>query len=176
MLISLILAALLSGALMLRVSAQDEPMTDQQIERIRGNCVTAKNTLNQIHASDALLRVNMGQAYESMATKLMDGFNGRVSSNQFNNSYLVSSMRSYNSALNAFRSDYKSYEEQLSVALNINCSNQPVSFYDSVVQARTKRGIVHQDIDRLNQYIDKYQDAVTRFEKEYLVATDGVGL
>jgi len=32
------------------VSAQAAPMTDEQIGRIRTSCVSAKNTLNQLHA------------------------------------------------------------------------------------------------------------------------------
>lgn len=165
-----------SGVFLLRVSAQNEPMTDQQIERIRANCVTTKNTLNQLHASDALLRVNMGQAYESMSTKLMDGFNGRVSNNHFNNTALVSATNSYNDALDTFRDDYKTYEEHLSAALNINCFDQPVAFYDSVATSRGDRNRVHQDIVKLNQYIDQYQSVVSGFEKDYSAATDGVSL
>jgi flagellar biosynthesis chaperone FliJ len=176
LLLCLILATLLSGVSLLRVSAQDDSMTDQQIERIRSNCVTAKNTLNQLHASDALLRVNMGQVYESMSTKLMSGFNGRVSSNHFNNSSLVSATNSYNDMLDTFRSDYKTYEEQLSQALNINCLNQPVSFYDSVMSARSVRYRVHQDIVKLNQYIDQYRSVVSQFKKDYSAAADGISL
>jgi hypothetical protein len=176
LLICLIVAVVLSGVSLLRVSAQDQPITDQQIEHIRSNCVTAKNTLNQLHASDALLRVNMGQIYESVSTKLMSGFNGRVSNNHFNNSDLVSTMNAYNTTLDTFRTDYIAYEVRLSATLNINCLNQPVSFYDAVVSSRVLRDRVHQDIVKLNQYIDQYQSAVTQFEKDYTTATQGVSL
>jgi len=174
--ICLIVATTLGGASLSRVSAQDQPMTNQQIELIRSNCVTAKNTLNQLHASDALLRVNMGQIYESMSTKLMDGFNGRVSNNHFNSSNLVSAMDTYNSTLDVFRADYINYEVKLSAALNVNCLNQPVSFYDSVASARTLRNMVHLDIVKLNQSMDQYQSAVTTFETDYTTATNGVSL
>jgi len=176
LLICLIVVATLAGASLSRVSAQDQPMTDQQIELIRSNCVTAKNTLNQLHASDALLRVNMGQIYESMSTKLMDGFNGRVSNNHFNSSNLVSAIDTYNSTLDVFRADYINYEVKLSAALNVNCLNQPVSFYDSVASARTLRNVVHLDIVKLNQSMDQYQSAVTTFETDYTTATIGVSL
>ena len=174
--ICLIAVATLGGAYWSRVSAQDQPMTDQQIQLIRTNCVSAKNTLNQLHASDALLRVNMGQTYESMSTKLMDSFNGRVSNNHFNSSNLVSAMGTYNSTLDVFRTDYITYEVKLSSTLNINCLNQPVSFYDAVASSRTLRDKVHLDIVKLNQYIDQYQSAVTLFENDYTSATQGVGL
>ena len=175
-----LLTACVSAALifsitpLLRVSAQDVAMDSQQIDRILSNCTTAKNTLNQLHASDALLRVNMGQSYESMSTKLMDGFNARVSNNKYNNNALVLASNNYNSELDNFRSDYKTYEEQLASAINTDCLKQPVSFYDSVASARTDRNRVHADIIKLNQAIDQYQAAISQFEKNYQLVNSGV--
>lgn len=171
--VCLMFAIILSGLSLLNVAAQNEAISDQQIEQIRSNCASTKNTLNQLHSSDALLRVNMGQIYESMSTKLMDRFNGRVANNSFNNDNLVSIATSYNLALDTFRSDYRIYEEQLSLALNINCSNQPIAFYDAVSSARTKRNQVHTDVVKLNQYIDDYQLAVNQFEKDYQASAKG---
>ena len=171
--VCLVLATVLSGMTLLHANAQTAPMTSQQIERIRDNCVSAKSTLNQLHVSDALLRVNRGQIYESMSTKLMEKFNSRVASNGFSNIDLVSVTTNYGLMLDTFRSDYITYEAQLSSALNINCSNQPVIFYDTVSSARAKRNQVHADVVKLNQYIDQYQSAVNQFEKDYQVAADG---
>lgn len=172
--VCLVLTVVFSGVSLLSVAAEDTTITDQQVNRIRGNCTSAKNTLSQLHASDALLRVNMGQIYELMSTKLMDKFNSRVSSNDFDNSNLTSVFRSYNSALDTFRSDYQTYEEHLSSAISIDCLQQPVSFYDTVASARAERNRVHGDIIKLNQYIDQYQSAVSQFEKDYLNANNGV--
>lgn len=139
------------------------PMTDAQIARIRLNCVSAKNTVAQLHASDALLRVNRGQIYESMTTKLMKPFNDRASSNHFDTSGLTLAIQNYDSMLTTFRTDYQSYEEQLSNALNIDCSKEPVAFYDAVSLARTLRSQVHVDVTRLNQYIDDYDTVLNVF-------------
>jgi outer membrane murein-binding lipoprotein Lpp len=155
--VCLVLATVLSGMTLLHANAQTAPMTSQQTE----------------HFSDALLRVNRGQIYESMSTKLMEKFNSRVASNGFSNIDLVSVTTNYGLMLDTFRSDYITYEAQLSSALNINCSNQPVIFYDTVSSARAKRNQVHADVVKLNQYIDQYQSAVNQFEKDYQVAADG---
>lgn len=168
----LVFAVVLGGSL--TVAAQGTPMTDQQIELIRNSCVSTKNTLNQLHSSDALLRVNRGQIYESMATKLMEKFNSRVSGNRFNNTGLVSVTNSYKSMLDIFRSDYIIYEKQLMSAINVNCSNQPVAFYDAVALARTERDQVHADVVRLNQLIDQYQLAIDQFGKDYQATLQGV--
>lgn len=142
-------------------------MNSAQTEIIRSNCVAAKTKLKQLHASDALLRVNMGQIYESMLTKLMEKFNGRLANNDYGNGDFVSVSINYSSALDDFRSDYMAYEKQLSLAIDIDCSTQPVSFYDAVVKAQTKRNQVHEDVARLNQFATKYESTLIQFEKNY---------
>ena len=148
-------------------SAQSPLMTDEQVDRIRSNCVTAKNTLNQLHTSDALLRVNRGQIYEYMSTKLMDRFNGRATNSRFEAKDLTSVAQKYSFALTTFRLTYQSYEEQLTKALTIDCRKEPVSFYDAVANARTKRTQVHVEVVKLHQYIDEYRSAVDAFEADY---------
>jgi hypothetical protein len=171
--VCLVLAVVLSGASLLNVFAQSDSITDQQIELIRTNCVSVKNTLNQLHVSDALLRVNRGQIYESMSTKLMERFNSRVANNNLNNASLVSVTTSYGLMLDTFRSDYITYEEKLSSAIGIDCSKQPVAFYDAISVARTERSQVHADVIKLNQYINQYQSALSQFEKDHQVTSSG---
>lgn len=171
--LSLFVAAVLSSALFGIVSAQDAPMTDAQIGRIRTNCVSAKNTLNQLHASDALLRVNRGQLYESMTTKLMARFNSRADSNRFDVKDLTAVTQTYGTALNTFREDYKSYEIQLSTALTVDCLKEPVSFYDAVALTRVKRAQVHLDVVKLHQYINDYKATFDAFVANFN-KTDGV--
>jgi hypothetical protein len=151
-------------------TAQDEPITAQQIQLIKNNCVSVKNTLTQLHSSDALLRVNMGQSYESMSTKLMTKFNNRLANNNIPNANLVDATANFDSILDTFRLDYIAYEEQLSIAINIDCQKQPVSFYDAVSSARSKRELVHSDIARLNQSLTQYKSELTTFEEEFKAA------
>jgi len=156
-----------------KASAESTPITDQQIELIKNNCVYTKNTLNQLHSSDALLRVNMGQTYESISTKLMEKFNNRVSNASLSNAKLSSATNDYDAALDNFRNDYIIYERQLTLAINIDCSKQPVSFYDAINIARTERDQVHNDVLKLNQLIDQYQSVVTQFAKDYQAFSQG---
>lgn len=162
-----------STALIKMASAQNDEPTSGQIQLVRENCLSLKSTLNQLHASDALLRVNMGQLYESLSIKLMSGFNDRVVNNNLNNDSLVSTTKTYNSALDDFRTDYQTYEEQLSSAINIDCSSHPASFYDAISLARTYRNHVHADVLKLNQSISQYQSAIDQFENDYLLSLEG---
>lgn len=172
---SLAVAVVVTGLIGLRVMAFDNPLTDTQIQQISGSCLSTKNTLSQLHASDALLRVNRGQLYESMYTRLMDRFNNRAASNNINNDGLITVTKSYTAALDLFRTDYKSYEEQLAKSIKIDCAKQPVLFYGSVTLARTKRQQVNADIKSLNQYIDQYQSATAQFEKDFVASQEVKG-
>lgn len=147
--------------------AQSSSLTADQIEHIRSNCTSIKSTLNQLHASDALLRVNRGQVYESMASKLMDPFNSRLSNNRLDAKATSAVTDSYRSALDSFRNDYKAYEEKLSSAIRVDCINEPESFYNTIEQARVNRAKVHDDVLKLHRYIDDYRSAVSDFLLNY---------
>lgn len=148
-------------------------LTDEQVILVKNNCISATSTLNQLHASDALLRVNSGQIYESLATKLMEKFNNRIASNHYGNSTLVSITVNYKTTLDTFRRDYINYEEQLTKALDIDCNAQPVAFYDAVANARVKRVLVYADVAKLNKYIEDYKAAVAQFELDYQAVNAG---
>ena len=158
----LLTAAVASLFVLSSVSAETST-TEAQITRIKANCLSAKNTLNQIHASDALLRFNRGQIYESMTTKLMSRFNSRVDSNNFDAKPLIAVTNTYGTALTNFRSNYISYEEQMSKALTIDCQKEPIAFYDAVAIARTKRTQIHTDVVILHQKIDDYTATFNAF-------------
>jgi hypothetical protein len=142
-------------------------LTQDQESHIQANCVSIKNSLNQLHASDALLRVNRGQIYESMATKLMDTFNSRLGSNSLDNKAMVTVTGNYRTQLNSFRSDYINYEQKLSAAINIDCTTKPTEFYNAVEDARTLRNTVHSDVIKLHQLIDDYRSSVGDFLLNY---------
>jgi hypothetical protein len=91
----------------------------------------------------------------------MAPFNSRVALNKFDGSKLLEQSAAYENQLNDFRSSYKAYEESMSKTLRINCTNEPVAFYDSVADARAKRQQVHQTIIALQKTIQNYK---TEFE------------
>ena len=159
----LLLSGLFCGVFLLNAGAQTVPMTDPQIELIRNNCASSKSTLNQLHSSDALLRVNIGQIYESMSAKLMEKFNIRVMNNSLNNTNLAVATTNYSLLLEVFRADYMIYEKQLSIAMRVDCNVQPVAFYDAVALARTNRNQIHDDVIKLNQSLAQYIVALDQF-------------
>lgn len=171
LILALMVAAIAGGiAVSTLVSAEDTPpMTEEHIARIRDNCVDAQSILFQLHATDAGLRVNRGQIYESIATKLMAPFNSRLVLNRINEESLLSTASEYEKQLQVFRTQYQQYEEAMSATLRINCVNQPVAFYDSVVDTRKKRQLTHQSAAELQSVIQKYGTNVDTFAKNFQV-------
>ena len=158
----LIAASLLSTFVVKDSSAVD--LSDDQKGRISANCLSIQGSLYQLHASDALLRVNRGKIYESIGSKLMNNFNSRLGNNSLDNRGLSSVSDQYQKALTAFRTDYVSYEKQLfSTTMKIDCTKDPVAFHMALEDARAKRALVHSDVIRLHQYIDDYRTAVNDF-------------
>lgn len=144
-------------------SAQADDLTPEQTQRVKANCVSIKSSLSQLHASDALLRVNRGQVYEAMSTKLMDTFNSRLASNSLDNKAMVTVTDNYRKALDTFRSDYIAYEQKLASAIRIDCVSQPNTFHTTVQDARKLRKTVHEDVLKLHRFIDDYRSSVGDF-------------
>lgn len=165
----LVVATLVGGVLFsMAVSAEDvAPMTDEHIARIRANCVDAQAALFQLHASDAGLRVNRGQIYESISTKLMAPFNSRIVLNRISDENLLTTAAEYDKQLLAFRQQYQQYEEAMSATLRINCVNQPVAFYDRVADTRAKRKLTHETTVELHKTIQKYSSEVETYAKNF---------
>ena len=160
--VSVMVAATVVSIFSLQNTSAAELSTEQK-QRIQANCLTIKGSLNQLHVSDGLLRVNRGQVYELVGTKLMNNFNGRLGNNGLDNKGLVAVANQYQTALTTFRSDYLVYERQLSAAIKIDCTQDPVGFHNALESARTKRATVHGDVNKMNQYIDDYRSAVNDF-------------
>lgn len=147
------------------------PMTEAHIARIRSNCVSAQVALTQLHASDALMRVNRGQLFQSISTRLMVPFNSRIAKYTQQNVALVELASDYDSEFTTFSTNYQQYEEAMSRTLKIDCQNQPVSFYDSVTDTRNKRQAVHDSAQALQKTIQDYSDQFEIFAKNFQEGT-----
>lgn len=150
------------------VQAADEaPLTGAHIERIKANCIDAQTTLNQLHASDGLLRVNRGQAYESISTRLMAPLNSRLVLNRIDTYDLLPLATKYDQQLNDFRTTYQTYEVAMSKTLATNCIKQPSNFYDNLTDTREKRQKTHAAVVSLQKTIRNYGDEFNDFAKKY---------
>lgn len=163
------------GAAMLAATAvhadSGTPMTEAHIAQIRSNCTAAQASLTQLHLSDALMRVNRGQLYESISSRLMVPFNSRIAQYTQRNVNLVSLTSTYDGQLTTFSNAYKQYEEAMTKALKIDCKNQPVAFYDAVADARAKRALTHDSVVAIQKTIKDYAAEFEIFAKNFQEGT-----
>lgn len=149
--------------------AQDtDVMTDEHIARIKSNCASALATLGQIRTNDALVYVNRNQSYFSISDKLIARLNSRLALNRFDTTPLAKIATEYNGALTDFRTAYNDYSRVMTDLVKIDCSRQPVGFYDKVGEAREMRQDVYDAIKKLHTIIDQYRQAVDTFKQQHL--------
>ncbi|MDB5183420.1 MAG: exported protein of unknown function [Candidatus Saccharibacteria bacterium] len=148
-------------------------MTDGHIAKIRTNCQAAILTLGQIHANDAPAYINRNQTYFSISDKLMARLNSRLTLNRYDATQLVKTASEYNSELAKFRTAYKTYDDSMSTAANMDCIKEPVSFYDRVSDARDARQAVRDIVDQLTSLINQYQQQVQAFQAQHFSSQAG---
>lgn len=154
-------ALLISGIPVPRVHA--EGMSDDQKSRIATSCTTAKEAIRRLQTADALLRVNRGQVYESLNTRLMLRFNARVENSGYNARSLIAVTDFYANTLNDFRTNYIEYTKKLDTVLAIDCTKDQEKFYTSIVDARIAREKLHSSVQKINQTIGEYKSAFSAF-------------
>ncbi len=156
-------------------AAQEEPLSTMQLHQISSTCRQAEGSLGQLQTNDALVRVNSGQAYESISTRLMKRFNARVAYNNLNNSALVLATTNYDRDLDIFRNAYREYDVTMGKLISIDCERHPASFYKQLELARQKRLNVRHTIEVINNNLKEYGLEVDNFEANYrLVAQNGL--
>lgn len=161
----------LAGSL---VYAETPPaLSDVQLSQIKANCVSIKSTLNRIHANDGLVRVNQGQQYEIISTKLMAPLNSRIALNRLDGVALSQTTVDYNTQLDVFRDDYRRYEQSLSELLRFDCLQNPKGFYEKLIAVRKERSTVNTTTVQLKRYIDTYGTQFDTFRTRQLSIGQG---
>lgn len=160
-----IVAVLMVSLMTPNVNAQAVPLTDHHIQVIKANCLIAQNSIQQLQRTEAVTRVNRGRAYESIS-QLFVALNSRAALNKLNVPALTSATTEMEHRFTAFKEDYSAYEEALTKTIKLSCADQPVTFYDSLTNARTLRARVAADIKAINEMIDAYQQGVTDLRAE----------
>lgn len=169
--VSLVFAAaltLISGSFVYAEGQGDYMLTEPQITAIKTNCHSIQSTLTRIHTNDALSRVHLGQEYETISTKFMAPMNSRVALMKLNGVELAKTTVEFNDKLNTFRSRYQQYEQLLLRPIQMKCSDQPVAFYDAIVEARDARGLVKEMVGELGNLVTQYSKQVSELRTQAL--------
>lgn len=142
-------------------------ITPEIIERIKTHCVDNQSRLNRLHKTDAFLRTERGNVYRTISDKLMVPLNRRLAANQLDGGALLTITADYNDAYTDFYDAYIDYDNALSKVLEIDCSKEPVSFYNALLEAREKRAKLSAINQSLKELVRKYGVTFTDFKTNY---------
>ena len=167
-LLSLVLLAF-AGTLFLMPKSIDAAVTvtPEIITRIKTHCVENQATLNRLHQTDAFLRTDRGNLYRTISDKLMVPLNRRLASNQLDGGALLTTAAEYNTQYNKFYIAYIAYDNSLSKVLKIDCSEQPVAFYNALLDAREKRTELSKINLRIKDLVRQYGKSFMDFKQSY---------
>ncbi len=155
--ISVLLASILLISYPMTVAAQSIALSSSQIELISAYCTEAKGHLERLHSADALQRVNLGQRYENISTKLMAPLNSRIALAGHDGLDLTKTAIEFNQELTNFRKIYLKYDNQINDIIHMDCKDQPVEFYQQLEESREKRQELSDSVDKLGELIERYQ-------------------
>lgn len=153
-----------AGAHLVSAQDQDGPiiLTEAQTEAVIESCSVSKIALNDVHYSDAAMRVNLGQEYANITSRLMAPMNSRISLSGRDGVELTRITADYNTERNEFIEVYRQYDNSVSAALAVDCRQDPAGYYAAIIDAREQRVLVRQSARELNSLARQYQ---VEFEK-----------
>lgn len=153
-------------------TSQVASLTDDQVEYVRNNCADTQTALRTLYATDAVARVNMGQQYEAISSKLMAPMNDRVVSNKLNGTELVKTTAAFDKELDNFRKNiYSPYKDKLTEIFSMKCYDQPIEFYDRLTYILDLRTQLRTSVDKLEVLLAQYKTQLADVQKIALGGT-----
>lgn len=148
------------------VYADEGGLSDEQKGAISQSCGTIKQTLKTLQRTDSRTRSFLGASYETFLSSYITPLNISI----------VKAGRSdvTISALNAnliekrqnFVSEFTSYSQSLDALINIDCQNDPESFYEKLKDTREKRTKLEATVKAIRTNLVNHYTAVKKFQEQ----------
>lgn len=155
------LIALLLVTLVSPFARAEGSLSDAELEAIRTNCVDAQISLQHAQSADKLTRINRGYRYEAIL-KLMASFNSRVAENKIDAPELLTIASDYQKTWDSFRSEYSSYDDAMTLLIQVDCKSEPTTFNDQLAGLRQKRIELNNRVNEFDTLLNKYQEGVDK--------------
>lgn len=130
------------------------------------DCLDVKFKLGEVHRTDRLLRVTLGEAYDNVSSNLMGHFNARIVQNRLDGSELIKIAAEFESAHATFRENYTAYDDAMLDILKTNCQSRTQSYYLELQETKALRGVVHDSVQELDDLMQSYHEAFKDFRKD----------
>lgn len=143
------------------------------VDKIRSNCAAVRLVVRRIHTNDMLVRVNVGQSYNVISSKLMARFNSRAVLSQVDSTELVRLANDFEKMRKTFNSNFNTYESALTKLMRINCEEDSARFYDKLVEAREARAELRGNTQTMNELIVQYKKQVEKIKSSLTEGKQG---
>lgn len=163
--VSLIFAG---GIFVVVAHAQTDTLTPEKQTIITQNCILSQTALQHIQYNDTATRVNRGQGYETILSRLMTPLNTRTTSGGYNDSAttLIDITKRYQQVLDSFKNHYSDYDNAISSSLKVKCKDNQAKFYGYLEEARRQRQTIAGDVDNLSSLVNEYRAGVLKLGAE----------
>lgn len=169
LLIVALLAVPLVSVSVVRAQEASPMISQEKITKIRDRCIENQAALNQLHQTDLFLRNNRGELYQTISEKLMVPFSRRLAANQLDGGVFLDLSASFRTEYITFNRAFIDYDNALTKVLAVDCTREPVAFYNELLNAREKRQVLSTSnqalMDIIRRYSTAFSDYRTQFEK-----------
>lgn len=130
------------------------------------DCLDVKFKLGEVHRTDRLLRVTLGEAYDNVSSSLMGHLNARIVQSRLDGSELIKIAAEFESAHATFRENYTAYDDAVLDILKANCQSRTQSYYLELQETKALRETVHDSVQELDGLMQEYHDAFKDFRED----------
>ncbi len=139
--------------------------TSEQINAIKKNCAIIKDNLKSIQYEDSRVRVHLGRYYDTIQSNFITPLNIALIGNNISNINLIENQTNFVTARSKFASDYIAYQKGLEELVSLDCTVEPVRFYNKLTSVREKRAKVANSTTKLRELTDKQVNLVTKLRE-----------
>ena len=143
--------------------AQSADISSDKLDIVRSQCSSSQFALQQIEKRDAVSRINRGRDYDQMLRQV-SAFNSRFAYNKISSPDLIQLTANIQSAVDAFRANYDTYDTDLSDAMKIDCKQKPADYYNMIVKARDDRNSVGDQVTKIADLMSQYRAAIVSYQ------------
>ena len=151
----------------LKTTAATE-LDDEKLTAISTSCSIIKDNIKTIQHEDSKNRDHLGGYYNYILSNFIKPLNIVLVNNNMSTSVITTfseNQNNYVSAFELFDNDYRKNQKDLEELLSIDCTTEPIKFYNKLVVARKSRAKVADDITTINNLIEKQRTSVSNLKE-----------
>ncbi len=140
--------------------------SSEKLSSISQNCPLIKQNLKKLKNTDQNARILLGRIYQDTLSTYIIPLNINLVKISQSNSYLMSLQSNFTLHKESFNRDFISYSQEFETLINIDCTENPTSFYQQLLKTREKREKLAESVSTINDLISRYLNFVPSLKGE----------